>query len=92
MGAQVDESGKAPAKKSRVGFGIKLGIELAIMVAVVLASFMIGRYQNVDALQAVKITLLQIFPTLPIERTWADLDASVVLSIRWPRIVIALSH
>ena len=89
-GAKVDESGKAPAKKSRFGFAIKFGIALAIMVVVVFTSFMIGRYQNVDALVAVQITLHQLFPSLPIEPTWEALDASVVLSIRWPRIIIAL--
>ena len=89
-GARVDESDKAPAKKSRFNFAVKFGMALAVMIVVVFASFMIGRYQNVDALQAIKITLHQLIPTLPIEPTWEELDASVVLSIRWPRIIIAL--
>ena len=89
-GAQVDESDKAPAKKSRFSFAFKFGIGIAIMVVVIFTSFMIGRYQNVDAIQAVKITLNQILPFTPFEQTWAELDASVVLSIRWPRIIIAL--
>lgn len=86
----MDESGNAPAKKSRFGFAVKFGIALAIMAVVVFASFMIGRYQNVDALVALQITLHQLFPALPIEPTWEALDASVVLNIRWPRIIIAL--
>ncbi|WP_350454962.1 FecCD family ABC transporter permease [Slackia heliotrinireducens] len=89
-GARVDESSASPVKKPRVGFAVKFAIGLVVMVAVVLASFMIGRYQNVDAIQAIKITLSQVFPFLPIEHDWAELDASVVLSIRWPRIIIAL--
>ena len=89
-GAQVDESNKAPAKKSRLSFAVKLGVGIAIMIVVVFVSFMIGRYQNVNAIQAIKITAHQILPMLPIEQDWAELDASVVLSIRWPRIIIAL--
>ena len=89
-GARVDEGNKAPAKKSRFSFAVKFGIVLAVMIVVVFTSFMIGRYQNVDAIQAIKITLYQLIPSLPIEPTWEELDASVVLSIRWPRIIIAL--
>ena len=90
VGAQVDESNKPPAKKSRISFGVKFGIGIAIMLVVVFVSFMVGRYENVDAIQAVKITLHQLFPMLQIDQTWAELDASVVLNIRWPRIIIAL--
>ena len=88
-GATVDEARLKPTKKG-IPFAIKFGICVGAMVFMAIASFMIGRYQNVDAIQAIKITLLQIFPFLPIQQDWDSLSASVVLSIRWPRIVIAL--
>ena len=89
-GAQVDGSNEVTAKKGGMSFTWKFLIAIIIMVVIVLASFMIGRYQNVDAWVAIKITLQKILPGNPFEQTWSNLDASVVLSIRWPRIIIAL--
>ena len=60
------------------------------MVLAMFASFMMGRYQNVDAIMALQITAKQVFPFLPIDVTWTNLDAKVVTEVRWPRILMAL--
>ena len=87
--AAAKAAGNAKARK-HVPFSVKFGICLAVMVVAMFGSFMMGRYQNVDAIMAAKITAKSVFPFLPIEGDWTTLDAKVVTEVRWPRILMAL--
>lgn len=88
--AATDPSQRVLPRRARLGFGLKFGACVVVMLLALLLSFMLGRYQNVDALTAIQITLKQVFPFLPIDQSWETLDAKVVLSVRWPRILMAL--
>ncbi len=63
-------------------------IALLILLPFVLAlvSLSLGRY-GVDIGQVVKILLSQIFP---IEPTWSEMEETVVMQIRLPRIILAI--
>lgn len=51
-----------------------------------LASIGVGRYE-VDFIVQLKILISQIFP---IEQTWTDVEETVVLNVRLPRIILAM--
>ena len=51
-----------------------------------LASIGVGRYE-VDFIVQVKILLSQIFP---IEQTWTNVEETVVMNVRLPRILLAM--
>lgn len=62
-------------------------IVAVLLVGVVALSFALGRY-SVDPITVLKIILHQHFPIVP---TWEEVEQTVVLSIRLPRILAALA-
>jgi len=57
----------------------------ALLIALFLASFVLGRY-DVPVTQVVRILLAQVFP---LEETWAPSMRAAVINIRLPRIALA---
>ena len=51
-----------------------------------LVSIGVGRYQ-VDFIVQIKILLSQVFP---IEQTWTNMEETVVMNVRLPRIILAM--
>ena len=64
-----------------------LVLSLAVLCAVVLVSFMLGRY-SVTPVTVIKILVGQF---VPIDQTWEDIYETVVLKVRVPRILAALA-
>lgn len=74
------------AHKRLPNFWLRFAGAILALLAVILVSFMIGRY-SVDPWDAVKIVAAKF---LPIEPTWSDMSAKVVWDVRWPRILMAV--
>lgn len=69
---------------------IKVLIFLLLLILIVLffVSLFIGRYSNIDIAKSAKIFLHQVFGMF--EQTWSDLDASIILKLRLPRILASI--
>lgn len=67
-------------------FWIILAGALAVLVATIATSFVVGRYA-IDPWQAVRIMASRF---LDVEHTWRELDAKVVWEVRWPRTLMAV--
>lgn len=93
-GAGVDRAaghrGQAPGRAGRrsrtLPFSVVLASCIAVLLASILASFVIGRY-SIPPWEAVRILASKV---LPVEQTWGALDAKVVWTIRWPRVLMAV--
>lgn len=69
---------------------IKVFVLLLILVLIILffISLFVGRYSNIDLLTSTNIFLNQVFGVF--EQTWSDLDASIILKLRLPRILASM--
>lgn len=76
----------ATRRQRRPPFLVAFISAVALLIAVVLVSFLIGRFA-IDPLVAVKTVLAEF---VPIQQTWDPLAAQVILDVRWPRIVMAV--
>lgn len=59
-----------------------------ILIVLFFVSLFIGRYSNIDILTSAKIFLNEIFGVF--EQKWTDLDASIILKLRLPRILASI--
>jgi iron complex transport system permease protein len=59
---------------------------IVLPIVIFLASLTIGRY-SISIIDCIKI-LLSTF--LPIEQTWSDTAATVILNIRLPRVILSM--
>lgn len=75
----------APPRR-RVPFAVILAACLGVLVASIVLSFFIGRFQ-VSPGDALRIMVSRV---LPVARTWEPLEEQVVWDIRWPRILMAV--
>lgn len=63
-----------------------LWVLLLLVFCLVLFSSLQGDY-NIDAVNFIKILLNQIFP---IKKTWTDIEETILLQVRLPRILVAI--
>ena len=61
-------------------------ILLLLPLILALASIGVGRF-NIDFMVQIKILLSQVFP---IDQTWKDVEETVVMNVRLPRILLAM--
>ena len=83
---QVGSQAKIARPQRLPNFWLRFTGAILVLLAVILVSFMIGRYA-VDPWDAVKIVAAKV---LPIEPTWSEMSAKVVWDVRWPRILMAV--
>lgn len=77
---------RATPERRQHTFGFFFGCAVIILLAIILLSFLVGRYP-VEPWEAIKIMASRVFP---IESTWSDMDAKVVWEVRWPRVTMAI--
>lgn len=72
-------------KPERTRYSIKLSVLIVLFIFVFISSFFIGRF-SVTPVTTIKILLSRI---IPIKQTWTDMQYSVVINLRLPRIACA---
>lgn len=73
---------------TKKGFVVFVFLLIVFLFLLILLSFNMGRFTRIDIVNIPKILLNQFFPIF--EKTWTDVDESVVLNIRFPRITAAV--
>ena len=76
---------KITTKKGYVLFVLALSIFLVLLAII---SFAIGRFTKIELQTIPKILINEIAPVF--KKTWTNVEESVVLNLRWPRIVASI--
>lgn len=76
---------KIRTKKSFIVFILSL---IAVLFALTIFSFNVGRFSKIDLVDIPKILINEIFPVF--EETWTGVDRSVVINLRFPRIIASI--
>ncbi|MBO4677558.1 MAG: iron ABC transporter permease [Oscillospiraceae bacterium] len=73
---------------SRKGYAFFIAALVLVLVVLVLFSFYLGRFSRIKLSSIPKILLNEILPVF--EKTWTKVDESVVLNLRFPRIIASI--
>lgn len=86
-GGRKEPSQKMKWKQEKRSAGFKILVLFAVLLAMFILSFNLGRYHGISAFDAARIMLSRF---LPIERAWPPEFEKVILYIRFPRIFSAV--
>ena len=78
-------SEKITTKKGYVLFVLSIS---AILLLLILFSFALGRFTKINIFDIPKILINQLFSVF--KKTWTDVDESVVINLRFPRIIASV--
>lgn len=73
---------------TRKGYAFFVFALMALLMSLVLLSFNWGRFTKIEIVNIPKILINQIAPIF--EKTWTNVDESVVLNLRFPRIIASI--
>lgn len=79
---------KKSQNKAQKRFTIFYLVLIALLFAVILISFYVGRFSGVEFFDAPKILMSKLFPW--IQQTWTNTAEAVIMNLRLPRIIAAV--
>ena len=79
---------KKSQNKTQKRFTIFYLVLIALLFAVILISFYVGRFSGVEFFDAPKILMSKLFPW--IQQTWTNTAEAVIMNLRLPRIIAAV--
>ena len=74
--------------KTKTGYTLFILVLIVILIFLAVFSFTVGRFTKTDLSTIPKILINRIFPLF--EKTWTSVEESVVLNLRWPRIISSI--